>query len=145
EVYFYKLVINHEDMHSETQHHIRQTLCYVRPSLPNVQPPPALDLGFELHDVSIPGGTFMLGATPDMPFVLDNEKWAHPIEVAPFKMSATPVTQSEYLAFVEDGGYQRRELWSDEGWAWHEASGAQHPAFWERDSAGQWVRRTFDT
>src|SRR6266849_5676131 len=104
EIYFYRLVINHEDMHSETLHHIRQTLGYKTPVFPGLQPA-AIDLDFELHDVTIPSGTFQLGATQDMPFVLDNEKWAHLVEIALFRIAATPVTTQEYQAFVEAGGY----------------------------------------
>ena len=80
EVYFYRLAINHEDMHSETLVHIRQTLGYPRPQISNTRRrPPQVVADYEPHDVEIPGGTFLLGATPDMPFVLDNEKWAHPV------------------------------------------------------------------
>jgi len=68
-------------MHSETMVHIWQTLGYKRPFIQNTQPqPPAIDLDFEFHDAAIPGGTYQFGATPDMGFVLDNEKWAHPFD-----------------------------------------------------------------
>ncbi len=87
EVYFYRLVIDHEDWHFETMMYIRHTLGYTYPPISVVREmPPEIDEHFELHDVEIPGGTFMLGATPDNPsFVLDCEKWAHPVEVAPFR------------------------------------------------------------
>src|SRR5919199_470734 len=130
EAYFYRLVINHEDMHSETLHHIRQTMGYSSPPYPSAQPKrdlPPIDPNFEPHDVEMPGGTFQLGASPDMPFVLDNEKWAHPIHLAPFRISAAPVTQMQYQAFVDAGGYLQQEFWRDEGWAWREDSGVDYP------------------
>ena len=148
EIYFYRLTTYHEDMHSETLHHIRQTLSYPRPPAPSAQPQNLsipIDLAFEPHDVEIPGGTFQLGATPDMPFVFDNEKWAHPVEIAPFRISATPVTQREYLAFVEAGGYAQREFWNDEGWEWRQRNNVTHPVFWQHDSSSVWLRRYFDT
>ena len=145
DIYFYRLAINHEDMHSETMVHIRQTLGYSRPAFDDTrQASPETDPDFELHDVEIPGGTFMLGATPDMPFVLDNEKWAHPIEVAPFKIAATTVTNAQFKAFVDAGGYQDRAAWRDEGWAWRNAARAEHPAFWCREADGSWSMRIFD-
>ena len=145
DVYFYRLVINHEDMHSETMVHIRQTLGYKRPSINNIRTtPPAIDTDFTLHDVSIPGGTYLLGATEDMDFVLDNEKWAHPIELQPFKISATPVTVEQYKAFVEAGGYQDRSLWSDEGWAWREKAQAEKPIYWQKEADGTWCMRWFE-
>ncbi len=69
----------------------------------------------------------MLGATPELPFVFDNKKWAHRVEVAPFEMARVPVTNAEFASLVDDRGYQRRELWSDEGWAWRDSVSAEHP------------------
>ncbi|MCG8353852.1 MAG: SUMF1/EgtB/PvdO family nonheme iron enzyme [Chloroflexales bacterium] len=143
--YFYRIVTNHEDMHGETMVHIRQTLGYPAPPIANTRlMPPPIDYDFEPHDVAIPGGTFMLGATQDMPFVLDNEKWAHPVELAPFHISAMPVTIAQYQAFVEAGGYQAREYWSAEGWEWRRKAGAEQPMYWHREVDGSWQRRVFD-
>jgi iron(II)-dependent oxidoreductase len=87
---------------------------------------------------------FELGATPDEPFVFDNEKWAHPVEVRPFAIARAPVTQAEFVAFVEDGGYRQARLWSGQGWRWREEAGALHPVYWRREGAGRWLRRDFD-
>lgn len=147
EVYFYRLAIYHEDMHTETFQHIRQTLGYTCPSLsgaPGARLPLSIEPDFEPHDVSIPGGTYCLGATSDIPFVFDNEKWEHPVQVHPFRISATPVTNAEFRAFVEAGGYQERSLWSDEGWAWRESARAEHPVYWQRQSDGTWLWRRWD-
>ncbi len=145
EVYFYRLVINHEDMHSETMVHIRQTLGYKRPSISNTRPTsPPIDPAFTLHDISIPGGTYMLGATEEMPFVLDNEKWAHPIEIKPYKISNTPVTVDQYRQFVEAGGYQNKAYWSEEGWAWRQKANAEHPVCWQQEADGSWCMRWFE-
>jgi iron(II)-dependent oxidoreductase len=54
------------------------------------------------------------------------------------------VTQSEFARFVEEGGYQRREWWSEEGWRWREVSGAEQPLYWQREAPGRWLRRAFD-
>ena len=106
ETYLYLLSVLHEDMHGEALTYMRQTLSYPAPQLEHASA--ALGSGPWPGDVDIPGGTFSLGATPDQPFVFDNEKWAHPVEVAPFRMARAPVTNAEFAAFVEDGGYQRR-------------------------------------
>ena len=60
-----------------------------------------------------PVGVPLLGSPPESPFVFDNEKWAHPVEVAPFNIARAPVTNAEFLAFVTEGGYRRREFWSE--------------------------------
>jgi iron(II)-dependent oxidoreductase len=87
---------------------------------------------------------FLLGAVPKAEFAFDNEKWAHPVEVKPFAIARTPVTQEEFRAFVEDRGYLREELWTPEGWAWRERAGAEHPVYWRKESSGGWLRRDFD-
>jgi iron(II)-dependent oxidoreductase len=147
EDYFYNLVLNHEEMHIETMHHIRQTFAYPVPNLSTKWADPdsaEIDLDFELHDVEIPAGTYMLGGTPDMPFVFDNEKWAHPVKVEQYRISATPVTFAEYQNFVDEGGYQERSIWSAEGWQWLQQSGRSHPVYWKKDDGGEWLWRWFD-
>ncbi len=132
----------HEDMHGEAFLYARQTLAYPAPSLDGAAPE-AIEAGPLTGDVDVPGGTFLLGADPEAPFVFDNEKWAHPVSVAPFRIARAPVTQVEMAAFVADGGYRREELWSPEGWRWRREIGAEHPVYWRRDGDG-WLRRDFD-
>jgi iron(II)-dependent oxidoreductase len=145
EVYFVLLPVLHEDMHTEAFTYTRQTLGYPPPRLSPVPGrAPAGGGGPLPGDAEIPGGTSLLGATPDEPFVFDNEKWAHPVEVKPFALARAPVTQAEFAVFVHDDGYRRRELWSEEGWPWRETMGAEHPVYWQRVSNSGWLRRHFD-
>src|ERR671924_136345 len=141
EAYFYTLAAQHEDMHAENLTAILQTLGYARPSrLVCDTPSPPVDPNFRRHDVAVPGGTFTLGADPDEPFVFDNEKWAHPVEIVPFRIAATPVTNAEFQAFVDDGGYRRRECWGRRGWDWRRRERAEQPLFWECVD-GRWTER----
>jgi iron(II)-dependent oxidoreductase len=140
--YFILLSIFHEDMHTEAFTFLRQTLGYPPPRL-SVVPSAASPGGPLPGDVSIPGATFILGASPDEPFVFDNEKWAHAIALPPFAIARAPVNQAEFAAFVEDGGYRRPELWSPRGWEWRLKMGADQPIYWRRDPGG-WSRREFD-
>lgn len=155
DAYFFRLGVLHADMHTEALTYTRQTLACLPPTLdvPRVGADVvAPEPGYAPHDVAVPGGAFMLGAPPEQDplvvpetrFVFDNEKWAHPVTVAPFRMSSTAVTNGEFLAFVEDGGYRRRELWSDAGWAWRTQEGAEHPVYWVRMRGGAWLLRRFD-
>ncbi|HUF37906.1 MAG TPA: selenoneine synthase SenA [Anaerolineales bacterium] len=142
DVYFTRLAINHEDMHSETMVHIRQTLGYTQPEIADTRNTPVpIETAYEPFDVRIPGGIYLLGALKDG-FIFDNEKWSHPVEIEPFAISSTPVTMGDYLRFVEAGGYGDRSIWSDEGWEWRSSAGAERPAFWARDGEG-WIRRVF--
>jgi ergothioneine biosynthesis protein EgtB len=147
DAYFYTLSALHEDMHTENLTLILQTLGYARPKLSVVDPAygnPPVDPAFRPHDAALPGGTFLLGALPDEPFVFDNEKWAHPVEVKPFQISSTPVTNAEFATFVDDDGYRRRHLWDRRGWDWRRREGVEHPLFWVRGGDGRWYERRFD-
>ena len=137
----------HEDMHTEALTCTKQTLSYPQPSLniPRSDGEEIVGGGPYAGDADIPGGTYLLGSMPEEPFVFDNEKWAHAVELAPFSIALAPVTQSEYAAFIDDGGYGQRGCWSDEGWEWRQAEDAQQHVYWRRGQAGgQWERRDFD-
>ena len=145
EAYFYWLAALHEDMHAENLTLILHTLGHARPVLSQFDrawAEPPVDPAYVPRDVHIPGGRFLLGGAPDEPFLFDNEKWAHPLELAPFAISSAPVTNAEFAAFVEDGGYRRRELWSRRGWEWRRRERAEHPLFWLRQD-GRWCERRF--
>src|SRR5207244_11399615 len=81
-------------------------------------------------DAEIPGGRFTLGSVPERGFVFDNEQMAHEVEIAPFVISRTAVTNGEFKNFVEDDGYRRDELWNDEGWKWRTGENAEQPVYW---------------
>lgn len=139
--YFAQLSAFHEEMHCEALTYTRQTLAYAEPF-----PAAAAIMAGEggcAGDVEIDGGRFMLGANDDGNFVFDNEKWAHEIEVKPFRMARAPVTNAQFAGFVDAGGYQDSRWWGSEGWAWRERTGATAPVYWQRDGSG-WQRRHFD-
>ncbi len=146
ETYFHLLAVSHEDMHGEAFTYTRQTLGYPRPRTAVASDDArarAAGGGPLPGDAEIPGGTFLLGATADLPFVFDNEKWAHPIEVRPFRIARAPVTNADFAAFVDDTGYQRRELWSEAGWQWREKEAAEHPVYWRRGMGGRRHRLSY--
>ena len=139
------LSILHEDMHCEALAYMRQTLMYAAPAGHERSGALAFSVpggGAWPGDVEVPGGTYRLGAEGSEPFVFDNEKWSHPVEVAPFRISRAPVTNAEFATFVEAGGYLERKYWSRPGWRWRRRAGALQPAYWCRSPAG-WVRRNF--
>jgi iron(II)-dependent oxidoreductase len=137
-VYFAQLATAHEDMHWEAMAFSRQTLGWRAPPLPERG-----SLQGGRGDLAIEGGTFTLGAVPGVEFVQDNEQWAHPVALKPFRIAREPVTEGEFATFVDGGGYRRSDLWSERGWRWREASGAQAPVYWDR-RGGRWWMREFD-
>jgi iron(II)-dependent oxidoreductase len=67
------------------------------------------------------------------------------VEVRPFRIARRAVSNGEYAAFVDDGGYRRPELWDAEGWQWRSAAGLDQPVYWRRTgSNGGWEHRRFD-
>lgn len=144
ETYLYLLSVLHEDMHCEAFTWTRQTHGYAAPPVSwDPASVPSLPGGGPLPgDVEVPGGNYLLGAMKDQPYVFDNEKWAHPVEVAPFSIAKAPVTNAEFAQFVEDGGYQREALWDHEGWRWRMETQAAAPVYW-RGEAGHWEQRSF--
>lgn len=157
EAYFHLLPLFHEDMHAEAFAYTRQTHGYPAPGPeaygPLVEargalPAPEAPAGVPLDgDAEIAGGVFELGAPSAgrrRSFVFDNEKWGHPVEVAAFRMARTAVTQGQFRGFVEDGGYERRELWSDAGWRWRRRNRIRRPVYWRRGDDDRWQRRRYD-
>jgi iron(II)-dependent oxidoreductase len=138
--YFTQLAAFHEEMHCEAFTYTRQTLGYPAPR--NVAISADVRAGAWPGDVEISGGRFMFGAAAADGFVFDNEKWAHEVEVKPFRLARAPVTSSEFVAFVEDDGYRRPDLWGERGWRWRNDAQAENPVYWvKRD--GAWLRRRY--
>jgi ergothioneine biosynthesis protein EgtB len=82
-----------------------------------------------------PGGIVRMGHA-EAGFSFDNEMPAHDVLLRPYELARRPVTQGEYLAFIEDDGYRRPELWLSLGWDAVCAQGWQAPLYWEqRDGA----------
>jgi gamma-glutamyl hercynylcysteine S-oxide synthase len=143
--YFVLLSLFHEDMHNEAFMISRQTLGYPAPAFAgNVTDPHKGTTGPLTGSVSVPGGTYVIGSQANNGFIFDNEKWAHRVDVPPYRIARAVTTQQEFARFVDDSGYSRRELWSVDGWAWREREQAQHPVYWRRDPENGWMRRHFD-
>ncbi|HEY2355754.1 MAG TPA: ergothioneine biosynthesis protein EgtB [Gaiellaceae bacterium] len=133
--FVFGLVVQHELQHNET---MAQTMQLG--GLPaQIAPPPKVEASGEIE---IAGGRAVIGARDDEPWAYDNELTAHEVELAPYRIDRALVTNADYLAFMADGGYENRALWSDDGWAWREAEGATAPLYWERGGGG-WLRNRF--
>jgi iron(II)-dependent oxidoreductase len=92
--------------------------------------------------IRFPAGSFEIG-TDDATEAYDNERPRHPVTLSTFWIDALPVTCGSYLEFMSDGGYERRELWSEEGWSWRAAERAAAPRYW-RQEGGMWKERVMD-
>jgi len=146
ELYLYKYCIFHQHMHLESLLWARQTLGY-----------PAPDCMKDWEDdgrrgkrgeVRVKGGRYPMGraaGTKDYAaegFAFDNEKPGFSAKVEAFTISKTLVSNGEFAAFVEDGGYEREELWSHGGRRWREEQGQLWPRYWRKERRG-WERQVF--
>jgi gamma-glutamyl hercynylcysteine S-oxide synthase len=140
--FVFGMIAQHEQQHDETMlatHQLRRGSPVLKAPPPGPAPADVLRLPAE---VLIPGGPFTMG-TSDEPWALDNERPAHIVDVQPFYLDTTPVTNAAYLQFIADGGYLDERLWSPAGWRHRQKAGLTAPLFWQQAGAGQWVRRRF--
>ena len=142
--------VAHYDAHCEALAYTRQTLNWghlagwsaepTEPGIPGEPGEEATRPEVLTGDAVVAGGRCLLGASRAQPFVMDNEKWAHPVEVASFTMAITAVTVAEFEEFVGAGGYATDSLWEPDGLRWRNQVGATAPVYWREGSHG-WQRR----
>jgi gamma-glutamyl hercynylcysteine S-oxide synthase len=120
-----EMVLRHELQHSET---MRQTMALADLLASSEQAkirapldPRAAPEGW----LRIPAGEFAMGA-PAEGFAYDNERPRHAVHVPAFQIALRPVNNGSWTRFSEGGGYERREWWSCEGWAWKEEHDITH-------------------
>ena len=89
-----------------------------------------------LRFVGFEGGLVDIGAAADEPFSFDNEHPRHRYWLEPYALANRPVTNGEYLAFIEDGGYGNPLLWLSDGWASVQKECWTHPMYWRRIDGG---------
>ncbi|CAN5129112.1 ergothioneine biosynthesis protein EgtB [soil metagenome] len=117
--FVYELILGHEHQHSETMLQLLQMVERYEPAAHDPRPAAeAVAYGPEM--VSIDGGNHEVGAEPEG-FAYDNERPRYEVELAPFEIDRTPVTNADFARFVAD-------------------TGAEPPLYWERDGAGGWIR-----
>ncbi len=126
-----RFVLQHEAQHCETVSFLL--------ALAGTDPAVGLDWATVAPDtrpiatLAVPAGEAAIGHDGDD--ALDNERPAHRRPLAAFRLGRTPVTQAQYAAFMADGGYRRREAWTDAGWAWNLAAAPARPLYWRAGAA----------
>jgi ergothioneine biosynthesis protein EgtB len=87
--------------------------------------------------VDVAGGDVPIGhAGPG--FAFDNELPCHTVFLEPYRIANRLVTAREWLEFMNDGGYERADLWLSDGWYAVQNNGWQAPLYWQEESAGEW-------
>ena len=138
-----ELVLRHEQQHDETMlQAIELAGLDTPPGMPRRELPGGTGLT-GLEAVVVPGGPCLIGAS-DGRFAYDNERPRHQTDVREFRIGRVPITNATFLTFVEGGGYERREWWTDEAWAWKQEYDITHPGGWVPGPGGEWSQRRID-
>jgi ergothioneine biosynthesis protein EgtB len=134
------VAIEHRLMHVETLAYMLHQLPRER-KVPQAAPSTSLASPITHSMIKIPGGAVRLGLRRGGGvFGWDNEFEAHTANVPAFEIDRYMVTNSQFLEFIEDGGYERHELWGDADWEWKSAGDISSPVFW-REEDGAWLYR----
>ncbi|ODU08275.1 MAG: hypothetical protein ABS84_13670 [Rubrivivax sp. SCN 71-131] len=139
DLHFYRAALLHEDRIGEAL-----AECAAALQLPLEGDPPAPWAAPrarpDREPLGMPAARLRLGSERGG-FVPDAERWAEEIAVPEFEIDAQAVTWARYVEFVEDGGYEREDLWSEAGWAWARQRGRRAPRDVEQLRGGVLVRR----
>jgi ergothioneine biosynthesis protein EgtB len=102
---------------------------------------PAMAAASPMALIDFEGGVSNIGFVGDA-FCFDNELPRHRVFVEPFSLADRLVTNGEFAAFIDAGGYRDPVLWLAEGWDVVATNNWQQPLYWRRDEAGQWYEFT---
>jgi ergothioneine biosynthesis protein EgtB len=101
---------------------------------------PATAAAIEMRFAGFEAGVIEIGHGAD-DFCFDNEQPRHRVFLERFELASRLVTAGDFLAFMEDDGYTRAELWLSEGWAWLQQHGIAAPLYWQHHDGG-WRQHT---
>ena len=137
------VALEHRLMHAET-------LAYMLHQLPGgqkrsqAQAAVAATAAPAAEMIGIPRGPVTLGLQRSEAFGWDNEYDAHVAQAPSFEIDRFKVTNRDYLRFMDAGGYQNRDLWTEDGWNWIRSEEISHPVFWKRGAEDWRYRTMFD-
>ncbi len=130
--------LHHEQQHQELMLTDLKHLLSCNPALPAAykRKPVNVGVGPRLAWHEMDGGIHQIGADTEG-FAFDHEHPRHDVLMRPFALSSRPVTNGDFLAFVQDGGYGDVRLWLSEAWARVQKDGWRHPLYWQEED-GRW-------
>lgn len=134
-LFAYRFALAHEQQHAETLATILRMRSRERREASGWPLPIDAPLPPRPESLRFQGGIVRVGED-DALVGYDNERPAHDVVLAPFELDARPASHRDWLTFVGEHGYARRELWSPEGWAWRERAQIHAPSTWRRTSDG---------
>ena len=145
-LFFFRWALAHEDMHAEAAVYMAQHLALpITAVLPRTGPAAGPD-----GELGLSGGEMVLGHRGPG-FHFDNEGGQRPLTLAPFSIDRAPVSWARFRPFIEAGGYDDPQWWSEPGRAWRQPHSSGRPRHlvqedgrWQRACFGQWVAMADD-
>jgi len=128
------VALEHRLMHCETLAYLFHRLPYSQKRALSQELPPDTALSPQWR--SVPAGPAQLGQRRGEGFGWDNEFEAEQLDVPEFAIESLPVSNGRFLEFVQVGGYNQRDLWTERDWQWKEALNFQNPGFWKSQPDG---------
>ena len=141
------MLLQHEEQHTETILLILNLIAARRfdagdgrsfsaQAVPRRSPPPQAG---RTTMVRIPAGAYSMGSD-DSAYTLDNERPARQVRLEEFWIDPAPITNADFLEFMDAGGYQNPAWWSQQGWRWCEEYHITHPLHWRSGNGqGRWL------
>ena len=141
------MLLQHEEQHTETILLILNLIAARRfdagdgrsfsaQAVPRRSPPPQAS---RTTMVRIPAGAYSMGSD-DSAYTLDNERPARQVRLEEFWIDPAPITNADFLEFMDAGGYQNPAWWSQQGWRWCEEYHITHPLHWRSGNGqGRWL------
>jgi gamma-glutamyl hercynylcysteine S-oxide synthase len=145
--YFGWLALMHEDMHHEACNYMAQALGiepdagFTRAACAADAPAGGTTASDGPRELAFAAMTLRQGAC-DGDFAFDNELPAHQVRVEAFRIDRAAVSNAQYAAFIDDGGYGDARHWTADGWAWCRRGDVHCPRYWRRAGSG-WQRCEF--
>jgi ergothioneine biosynthesis protein EgtB len=139
-----ELGLNHEQQHQELILTDIKHALWLSPLRPeSVSARNSAETASPLIWTAIAGGIHLVGHDGSG-FAFDNESPRHEVLLRPFQLASRPVTNAEYLEFMQDNGYGRPELWLSDGWDTVCTQHWEAPLYWERHQEGSWWQFTIN-
>ena len=136
-----ELGLNHEQQHQELiLTDIKHALWSMPLPLGRVSQPHVATQSVPLQWIDFEGGIHKIGHS-GAGFAFDNEGPRHEVLLRRFRLGSRLITNSEFLEFMNDGGYRRPELWLSDGWDTVCSQGWHSPLYWDEDD-GRWFEFT---
>lgn len=135
--YLGTFLVQHYAQHYETLCQVRSQRHFKQPAATRVRRPLTTSKASANASIPLPTGSYAIGQ-PQATKPYDNEHPRHAVTLAGCRISRRPVSNSEYLAFMQAGGYDDPAYWSEAGWHWRQASNICQPGYWRRDDQGHW-------